>query len=145
MNLSATIDIDRPADEVFAYVIDVTHDAQWRTGVVEADFTSTGQPGVGTTGYDKIDANGREAVATWAVVDYEPNSHVRWTLDSGPIRGTGGYICDHAEAGTRFTLEAHVKPAGWYRALGPIFGMIGRRQNRADVQKLKAILEAGRA
>lgn len=27
------------------------------------------------------------------------------------------------------------------RLLGPIFGMIGRRHNHADVRKLKAILE----
>jgi hypothetical protein len=141
MDLSATIDVDRPATDVFAYVMNVSHDAQWRTGVVEAGFTSTGALGVGTTGYDKVDANGREAVATWTVYDYEADSHARWTLDAGPIRGTGGYICDPIGAGTRFTLEAHVKPTGWYRILGPLFGMIGRRQNRADVRKLKGILE----
>jgi hypothetical protein len=34
-----------------------------------------------------------------------------------------------------------VKLAGLYRLMGPVFGMIGRCQNRADVQKLKEILE----
>ena len=144
MNLSATIDIDRPTTEVFAYVMEVSHDVQWRTSVVDAGFTADGPPRIGTTGYDKIDANGRQAMATWTVVDFEQDSYARWTLDTGPIKGTGGYRCDPIAAGTRFTLEAHVKPAGWYRALGPLSGMIGRRQNRADVQKLKAILEAGR-
>jgi hypothetical protein len=96
---------------------------------------------VGTTGYDKIDANGREAVATWTVFEYEPDSHARWTLDSGPIEGTGGYLCDRSGTGTAFTLEAHVTPTGLYWLLGPVFGMIGRRQNEADVLKLKGILE----
>lgn len=141
MDLSASVDIDRPASEVFAYVIDVAHDTQWRTGVVEAAYTSDGEPGVGATGYDKVAADGREAVATWTVFDYEQGSHARWTLDSGPMQGTGGYVCEGAGNATTFTLEAHVTPGGWYRLLGPVFGMIGRRQNQADVRKLKGILE----
>ena len=141
MDSSATIIINRPAAEVFAYVMEVTHDAEWRTGVVEAAFTSDEAIGVGATGFDRVEANGREMVATWTVFEYEPDALARWTLDSGPIRGSGGYICEKAGEGTRFTLEAQVKPTGGYRLLGPIFGMIGRRQNHADVRKLKAILE----
>jgi hypothetical protein len=139
---SATIFIDRPSAEVFDYVMDVRHDAEWRTGVVEAAYTSDEPHGVGATGFDRIEANGREMVQTWTTFEYQPGVLARWTLDSGPIRGVGGYICDESGQGTSFTLEAHVKPAGWYRLLGPLFGIIGRRQNRGDVQKLKAILEA---
>ncbi len=141
MSQSATILINRPAAEVFDYVMEVSHDAQWRTGVVEAAYTSDGPIGVGTTGFDRIEANGRQMVVTWTVFESEPGALARWMLDSGPIRGSGGYICEQSGEGTRFTLEAHVKPAGWYRLLGPIFGRIARRQNLADVHTLKAILE----
>jgi hypothetical protein len=44
VNLSATVFINRPARDVFGYVIDVRHDALWRSGVVEASFTSDGLP-----------------------------------------------------------------------------------------------------
>jgi hypothetical protein len=141
MNLTETIVINRPAAEVFDYVMEIPHDAQWRTGVVEAAYTSDEPIGVGTTGFDRISANGREIVATWTVFEYEPGILARWTVDSGPIRGSAGYICEQSGDGTRFTLEAHAKPAGWYWVLWPIIGMIGRRQNHAAVQKLKAILE----
>lgn len=142
MNLSASIDIDRPVAEVFDYVMDVRHDVEWRTGIDESAFTSPESLGVGTTGSTRADNNGREMVVTWTVFEYQRGVLARWTLDSGPILGTGGYICEPAGSGTRFTLEAHVTPAGWYRLLGPIFGVIGRRGNRADVQKLKEILES---
>jgi hypothetical protein len=141
MGQSATIIINRPASEVFDYVMNVPNDAEWRTGVVEASFTSDGPVGMGTTGFDRIDANGREMIATWTLFAYEPGVLAKWTLDSGPIRGSGGYICEQSGDGTEFTLEAHVKPAGWFRLLGPFFGTIARRQNLADVRKLKAILE----
>ena len=51
-------------------------------------------------------------VQTWTVFEYEPGRLARWTLDSGPIRGYGGYICEPFGADTRFTLEARVKPDG---------------------------------
>lgn len=141
MDISATVDISVPPEDVFDYVMDVTHDAAWRSGVVEAGFTSSGPFGVGSTGFDRIHANGRRMESTWTVVEFEPGVLARWTLDSGPIDGTGGYICEPVDSGTRFTLEAHVKPTGAYRLLGPIFGMIGRRQNATDVQTLRTILE----
>lgn len=56
MNFTATIAINRPAADVFDYVMEVPHDAQWRSGVVEAAFTSDGPFGVGTTGFDRIEA-----------------------------------------------------------------------------------------
>lgn len=31
MDLSASIVLDRPAAEVFDYVVDVSHDSEWRT------------------------------------------------------------------------------------------------------------------
>lgn len=141
MDLSATTVIDRPAEEVFDYVMAVSHDTEWRTDVVEAGFTSDGPPGVGTTGFDSVESNGREMTAAWTVCEFEPEVLARWTLDSGPIKGTGGYICEAQGDKTRFTLEANVTPTGWYRLMGPIFGRIGRRQNLADVEKLRTILE----
>jgi hypothetical protein len=141
MGQSATILINRPAIEVFDYVVEVSHDTQWRTGIVEAAYTSEGPMGVGTTGFDRIEANGREIVQTWTTFEYQPGVLARWTLDSGLLRGSGGYICEQSGDCTRFTLESRAKPVGWYRLLSPVFGRIARRQNFADVQKLKAILE----
>jgi hypothetical protein len=143
MNASAHIHIDRSPADVFAYVMQVSNDANWRTGVVEAGFTTESPVTVGSEGFDRVDVNGRTAEARWRVFEWEPGSHARWDLVSGPIAGTGGYICaPDAEGGTEFTLEADVQPKGLYRLLGPVFGLLGRRQNRADVAKLKGILES---
>lgn len=142
MDLSATTIIDRPPEEVFDYVVTVSHDSEWRTGVVEAGFNSDDPLHVGSNGYDRVEANGREMTAEWTIYQYEPGVLARWTLDNGPFEGTGGYLCEADGARTKFTLEAHVTPTGWYRLIGPMFGRIGRRQNLADVERLRTILEA---
>lgn len=141
VDLSATITIERPAAEVFDYVMEVAHDAEWRADVVEAAYTSAPPHDVGATGFDRIDSNGREMTATWTTTEYKPGVFARWTFDSGPVVGSGAYICEQNGHDTRFTLEAHIRPAGWYRLMGPIFGMVARRQNLADVRRLKSILE----
>lgn len=141
MNQSATIVINRPVAEVYDYVMDVPHDAKWRSNIVEAGFSSDGPLGVGLAGFDRISANGKEMVAAWTVVEFEPGKRARWKFDSGPLRGFGGYTCEPAGEGTRFTLVAQVRSTGLLRLLGPIFSMMVRRFNRTDVQKLKQILE----
>jgi len=142
MYQSATIVIDRPPAEVFEYVMEVSHDAEWRTNIVEAAYTSDSPLGVGTTGFDRVSANGRDIFAAWTAVEYEPGVLARWTFDSGPLVGSGGYICEPVDDGTRFTLEANVKPTGTLRFLGPLFGVMARSFNHADVRKLKTILES---
>lgn len=144
MRLAATITIDRPAEEVFDYVMDIPNDAHWRihTGVVEAAYTSDPPLGVGTTGFDRISVNGRDMTAEWRTVEYEPGRLARWEIVSGPIRGFGGYICESVGDSTRFTLEANTKPTGPLRFVGPLLGIIVRRQIEADVQRLKSILES---
>jgi uncharacterized membrane protein len=143
MKQSATIVIDRPAQEVFDYVMDIPNDAHWRTnsGVVEAAYTSDPPIGVGTTGFDRISANGRDMIAEWRTVEYEPGRLARWEFVSGPIRGFGSYICEPDGDSTRFTLEANGKPTGPLRLVGPLLGIIVRRQIQADVLLLKSILE----
>jgi len=142
MDQSASIVIARPTAEVFDYVMEISHDAEWRTNIVEAAYTSDPPLGVGTTGFDRVSANSRDMIAAWTTVEYEPGVLARWTFVSGPLTGSGGYICEPVGNSTRFTLEAKLKPTGALRFVGPVFGLMARRFNRADVLKLKTILES---
>ena len=142
MDMSATALINRPASEVFAYVSEISNDANWRTGIVEAAMTSDGPMGVGSTGYDRGVARGQTAESGWRITEFKAGSVARWDLVTGPYKGKGGYICEPVDGSTRFTLEADVRVGGLLALLGPLVAIIGRRQNRRDVEKLKDILES---
>ena len=45
-----TVQVDRPADEVFAYATDPTRFKEWQQGVVDGYLESHGTPTVGTSG-----------------------------------------------------------------------------------------------
>jgi len=123
---------------VFAYVNDVTNDVHWRTGVTGSGLRSDQPIGIGSVGYTQ--AGDKEI--EWRVVSYTPGESVDWDLISGPLKGRGGYRLLSVDGGTQFTLVADVEPSGFYRLLGPLFAWIGRRQNQADVEKLREILES---
>ncbi len=41
----------------------------------------SGSAGVGTTGFDRIEANGHQMMQTWTVFEYEPDMLAKWQLD----------------------------------------------------------------
>ena len=138
MELNGTTIIKQPVDVVYAYVSDVSNDGTWRAGVDESGWRSTEPMAPGSIGYSR--AGGQEI--EWKVLTVVPNERIEWELLKGPFKGRGGYLLLPVEGGTQFTLLADIEPTGLYKLLGPLFNRIGRRQNQADVEKLREILES---
>jgi hypothetical protein len=138
MEMNGTTLINRPVDEVFAYVIDVSNDTNWRTGVDKSGWNSGDPIAPGVIGYTLA---GKMKVE-WRVISYIEGESVEWELLSGPYKGRGGYRLQPVDGGTQFTLLADIEPTGFFKLLGPLFARIGRRQNQADVENLRDLLEA---
>jgi hypothetical protein len=51
MGMNGMTVIDRPVDVVYDYVMDVSNDANWRTGVEESGWQSDHSLSVGAIGY----------------------------------------------------------------------------------------------
>lgn len=138
MEMNGTTFINRPVEVVFAYVIDVSNDVHWRAGNPESRLESGHTLGPGAVGYTRVG----DVEAEWHVTSYNPGESVEWELVSGPFLGRGGYKLVSVEDGTEFTLLSDVAPTSLYKLLGPIFVWMGKRQNQADVERLRVILEA---
>ncbi len=129
--------IHAPAESVYEYVSDPANDVSWRTGVTESGLTTDPPLALGSEGYVKAGSQ----VGRWKVTAIEPGVSVDWDLTEGPYAGSGGYRLEDTHGNTRFTLVANVVPRGFYRLLGPLFARVGRKQNQADVETLKSLLE----
>ena len=93
--------IDRPSDDVFAYVADQRNATHWQSGIVEIRRLSDGPPGVGT-GTVRADADGPQGGGENEYVDYEPGRRVAFRTTSAPAL-LASYIVEPTTAGTRFT------------------------------------------
>jgi hypothetical protein len=138
MEMNGTTVIGRLAETVFAYVIDVNNDVHWRNGIDESGLRSGEPLGLGSVGYFRAG----DLEVEWRVESFVPGESIDWELLGGPFVGTGGYRVVPVEGGTQFTLVADVEPSGAYKLLGPLFAWMGRRQNQADVEKLREILDS---
>ena len=137
MDLSATTIINVPVEAVYRYVSDPANDVNWRTGVSESGLSTDPPLTLGSEGY--VRAGNR--VVRWKVTRIEPGVSVDWDLIGGPYAASGGYRLESVDGSTRFTLVADVEPRGFLRFVGPLFARMGRKQNRADVETLKKLLE----
>ena len=65
VDASDSIVIDRPVEQVFAYVTNVVNDPTWHTDVVEARQASDGPIGVGTVWHARFKPSMGISEGTW--------------------------------------------------------------------------------
>jgi hypothetical protein len=140
--IEGTVIIKGPADKVFAYTTEAKSWPKWHGAIPEAEQTSKGQMGVGTTFRGKSRMMGQTSEWTAKMTEYEP--YKRWgkVIDSGSLVIDDKLVCDPAEGGTRLTMVYDVKVGGILKLLLPMIISSMRKQLKLDLANLKAILEA---
>jgi uncharacterized protein YndB with AHSA1/START domain len=140
--IEASVVINRPVEEVFAYVVDPNNTAQWAGPVVEAKQTSEGPVGLGTTSTRVTQFLGRSMEATYEITEFEPNKYYADTMTSGPVPINGRISFDSVKDGTKVTVKGEIGAAGFFKLAEPLLARMGKRQTATDVQTLKDLLEA---
>jgi uncharacterized protein YndB with AHSA1/START domain len=81
-------EIDRPAEEVFAYVTDPSRFSEWQEGVVDGHLESPQAPTVGTKCYDTRRIGRAKRTSTSEITHIDPPH--RWGVQGidGPVRAT---------------------------------------------------------
>jgi uncharacterized protein YndB with AHSA1/START domain len=135
------VTIDRPIEEVFAFLADGTNNPRWRSGVLEITRTSA-IDGLGST-YRQIlrGPGGRRVDGDYEVTNYQPPHQLEFRVTAGPARPTGRFALSEPSTGTTevtFTLD--FTPTGFMRLMN---GMITKQMRRevAQLITLKTELE----
>ncbi|HSM38614.1 MAG TPA: SRPBCC family protein [Candidatus Limnocylindrales bacterium] len=132
--------INRPLEECFAYLADLSNDLEWRREWIEAEKTTNGPHGVGARYRLTGTLLGRRINTVYETIAYEPNRQAAWTAVSGPLPLNFSRAFEAVEGGTRVTMR-YWGDGGFLKLGGPLVAGIGRRQYEGDFPKLKAILE----
>jgi uncharacterized membrane protein len=139
--VEASVVINRPIDEVFAYVIDVRNWPEW-TGFPEVKQTSEGPVGVGTTFWGVSEFMGRRAEWTSKVTNYELNSRVEQKIAWGSMSIEQSLTFEPVEGGTKYTQAGETEIGGFFKVAEPIAKRTMQKQLEASLVKLKDVLEA---
>lgn len=142
--ISVSIDVERPAAEVFRYATDPTKFHEWQQGVVSGSMESKGAPAVRDRCLTTRRIGGAERPATSELVRLDP-PHA-WAVRGidGPIRAQVDVSVESlTDQRSRLTIAVDFEGHGVGKVLVPL---VVRRQARAEmpgnIAKLKERIEA---
>ncbi len=141
IKIELSIDINRPVEEVFAYVTDPANDAKWQDGVIESRLVSDGPMGVGSKIRDVRKLLGRQIESELEVTEYIPNKLFSLKVASGPLPFEMRQTFHPSGEGTRIDLVAEGEPAGVFKLASGAFKKQLESQLAADSKRLKKALE----
>jgi uncharacterized protein YndB with AHSA1/START domain len=142
MNIEKSVVINRPVEEVFAYVAKGDNWSEWATELVESRETSEGPVGVGTTYTHVAQMLGRRIENGYEVTEYEPNRKFSMKSTSGPVPADVSLTVDSADGGARLDLNVHAEVGGFFKLAEPVIARMMDRQQDANLANLKDLLEA---
>lgn len=138
----SSVSIDRPPEVVFGYLIDTSKQALW-SDVPMRQLTS-GPLGVGSRLEVTFGMGLMKAVIGLEVVSVEKDREMTFTTFSGPIKWDGGYrLAPSASGGTEVSQHGTLRFTGLWRAVEPMAGAEISRGEVKELEKLKAVVEAG--
>jgi uncharacterized protein YndB with AHSA1/START domain len=138
----ASILVERPIEEVFAYLTDLECVPEWQTNVLFLQLDVPGRLRVGARLIELRKFLGRKVESVVEVTEYDPPHRYTTRVQSGPIPFEISNVFSEAEGGTRIDAAVEGEP-------GRFFGLVEWRVVKAverelwnSLATLKDILEA---
>ena len=141
INVEKSIIIQRPIDEVFNYVSNLTHSAEWQSGLTEVRKITEQPLGVGTQYALVRTFLGRKMEANNEITEFTPNVKVGFKTISGPIPLEASYQFEPAENGMKLTSKIEMQPKGFVSLAEPLISSSLQRDVEANLNVLKNMLE----
>ncbi len=142
INTEETIVIDRPVEEVFAYVADQTNAPGWQAGLLEVKRLTDGPIGVGTKHTIVRTFMGRRMEASNEYFAYEVGKQISFRSTSGPASFEATYRFESSAGRTRLTSRIEMDAKGFVRLAEPLIARSLRREVRSNLVTLKNLLES---
>jgi carbon monoxide dehydrogenase subunit G len=142
MRFHESVVINRPPDEVWAFLTDFFNSPRVRPGALALRRTSPGPLASGSVAQGRQMILGFETRFTMTVTEFDPPRRAVATLAARPARGAISITLEPIADGTKVdrTTDIELHPA--LRLLSPVFGRLIKRQERAAAGNWKRLIEA---
>lgn len=140
----ATVVVDRPIEEVFAFLADGENDPKFSPRVLEIAKTTDGPPGVGTVYASTVKDAGMKTKREFKLTQFEPPTRIRWAEISKNLitASEGGYDLASHDGGTRVTIHNVLEGHGPGKLIAPLALRAARRGAGDFGKAIKAAVEA---
>jgi carbon monoxide dehydrogenase subunit G len=139
VRIELTIDVARPAEDVFAYLLDLDRLPEWQESAVESRADEPLAEGVRI--FECRRALGREVHSELEVTEFDRPRQLTLKTLTGPVKFTVDHRLAEADGGTRLTVVAAGKAGGLMRLGEPMLARTVEAEMRKDLDRLKELLE----
>lgn len=136
--ITTSVWIARAPADVFSYLTDLRNAKEWSTELVDVSYD--GELARGTTGSDTRTMGRKQIVMPWRVTDFEPPKRLALSYEQ-PFPIDAAFVFEAGDGGTQVTCVTHLRPQGFWRLLAPILAWEGKKTDRVQFDRVKAILE----
>jgi uncharacterized protein YndB with AHSA1/START domain len=141
---SATTTINRPIEQVFAFLAAGTNDPKFSPRVQEIRQQTDGPVGVGTVFVSIVKDAGMKSNREFKLTEFEQPSKIRWTeISKNAITvPDGGYDLEPAGVGaTRITIFNNFEGHGFGKVILPLAARAARKDADNLAGRIKAAVE----
>ena len=142
IQVTTTVTINRPSNEVFNYISNFQNNPQWQNGMIECRFTTEPPLRVGST-YDQIAKFlGRKIISTFKVEAYEPGRMIKASTVSSSFPITFTRMVEPLTDGsTKVSAIIEGDSTGFFKLAEPLMKRMVQNSVSNDYVKLKEVLE----
>lgn len=140
VNVTGSVRIAAPPERVFDVVADSRNEPSFNPAMTDVEMLTPEPVGLGTRFRARMGRAGTVMLVELTQVD---RPHRLGSVTTSSMMETSGSLTFAPDdAATVMTWDWQVRPKGWFRALGPLVGPMGRRMERGVWTGLKRRLEA---
>ena len=141
---STTIDIRRSPADVFAALVDLPGYDSW-TPMKDSRWVTPGEPRIGSRAQSRMPGGPLKGTFDIEVVGLEPGRRVAFDTIHPALRWQSTAEVEPVPDGARLRYSGEIALRGWRRILEPFMRGEVQSGERKEVERLKALLEAGSA
>lgn len=134
--------VNRPVEEVFAFISNPENQPRWRTATLEITRTSSEPLDVGSVVKGRFTFLGRPFAGNLQIIAREPHRSYATRMVEGPFPLEAHYTLEPTENGTRLTMVVEGSPGGFFKLAEPLVVSMAKRSYESDLHNLKEMLEA---
>jgi uncharacterized protein YndB with AHSA1/START domain len=139
-----SIEINRPAEEVFAYLDQVDRHHEWQGSLVSTAVDTDGPTRVGTRVVERRNVPGGTRDIPYEITEHDPPHKASFRGTAGPLRPVGRYTVDPTGASSsRMSSELDLEGHGIGKLFAPLALRQAAKQVPVDHEKFKQLLESG--
>ena len=143
LQVASSIEIDRPPEDVFAYLAELEKHSEWQADLIGSTLKTDGPIGVGTRVADTRKVPGGPREMSYEITEHDPPRKSSWRGLDGHVQADGSVTVEPVGDGSssRVTVELNLRGHGIGMLFAPIARMRVRKQVPKNQAKLKEILE----